>query len=82
MMAMKKQREKNPLAIEKDDDLRRKFIARLMNHKSTIEQLSDKFEKPKDEIGDYLHYLRAKAHDKTICLAYPHRKQWGITARP
>ena len=29
-----------------------------------------------------INKIRQMTYNKTICLAYPHRKQWGITARP
>jgi len=46
--------------IERDPDLRRKFLSHLMNHKSTMEQLSNKFGKHPDEILECIKVLRGE----------------------
>ncbi|MFA6328778.1 MAG: metallophosphoesterase family protein [Candidatus Micrarchaeia archaeon] len=67
-----KQEPKNGIVLVKkplvmvDEAFRRKLIARLMNHKSTIDSLADNFHKPQDEI---IENIRCLQHEKVNILA-------------
>ena len=48
------------IGLRKDGEFEQKFISRLKNHKSTIEELSAKLKMPKDDIEGYIRMLREK----------------------
>ena len=52
--------EKSGMGLRKEEEFERKFISRLKNHKSTLDELSAKLKMPKDDLEAYIKMLRKK----------------------
>ena len=50
--------QEKKLLIHTDNEFRNKFVARLLNHQSTVEQLAEKFKKPPEDIRENLAGLQ------------------------
>jgi len=57
-MKIKNKASKSDLLIHTNDEFRNKFVARLLNHQSTVEQLAEKFKRPPEVIRKNIDGLK------------------------